>query len=209
MIEYVVTALVASVTGNTGEIVYQSIKRLLRDKLEQDEIAFLDEDSPNEVTQSELENLQKVLHSVEVREGVETSARSSSDAITIAIKSASALRDERKKQASWSFVAALSLCIIGVVVIFTGVILLIFQQNYASGGIATAAGIVSEVLAAGMFKLYNNTNDRLDKVIADVHTLEKAQIGIETAANIENANLRDKTLSKLAQNLHSHSIEKV
>lgn len=202
-IESVVFSLVTALGGSTASVLFEAIKELIKKKADQDQIDRLKEGDAVLVTSTDAENLRLVLHSLEEQRGVQEAVDSTSSAIAVALKTTQSLREDRRKQATWSFAAALALSIIGVLVIFVGVGLLISGGNVVGGAITTGAGIVSEVFSALLFKLHKDTNDRFDAVLRDAQILESTQIGIETAAKIENRELRDRTLSELATRINS------
>jgi len=80
-------------------------------------------------------------------------------------------RMERLRQARTTFNAAIILVSVGTVVILGGVVLL-YCQRLGAGALTSAAGIVSNIMSALLFKLNKDANDRLDKATASMATLK-------------------------------------
>ena len=123
------------------------------------------------------------------------------NALTTARDSTIRYREERQRQASVAFNMALVMSIVGVLIIFAGVILLFAQQKVTSGAITAGIGGVSEIVSLLLFKLSNDAKGRYDKVARDLDRIILADEAAEIARQIENPAERDETLRKLAESL--------
>ena len=109
-------------------------------------------------------------------------------------------RKERERQAKNSFNVALSLIIVGVLVVFGGVFLL-FRKNIVEGVLSSVVGSISSIIGGTIIKLYKDTNDRMDKLNADLFTLNSAKVQYAMILKINNEKKRDVELSKLIQSI--------
>lgn len=74
-----------------------------------------------------------------------------------------ALRQERLRQASWSFNAALVFVIVGTLIVLVGTVLL-YRGQTTQGIVSAAAGAVSNIVSVLVFRLNRDANDRLDRI---------------------------------------------
>lgn len=203
-LESVTVALLSTLGGTTANVLYEAARKYLSEKVSDDDIKLLEEEDEARITSTESTNLEKVFQSFELTSGVHEATKGASSAISAALSTVQALREDRRKQAKWSFAAFLASGIVGTIIIFTGVALLVSGDDALVGGVTAGAGIVSEIVAGIFYKLYRDANDRFDVMMRDAQILESTQIGIETAAKIENNELRDQTLSELAKRVNTH-----
>jgi hypothetical protein len=70
------------------------------------------------------------------------------DAISSARVAETKIRDERMRQAKITFDAALSLAIVGVLIVFSGVVVLLLRQDVGAGAITIGVGVVTEGVSA-------------------------------------------------------------
>lgn len=110
-------------------------------------------------------------------------------------------RKERQRQASAAFNMALVSAIIGVLIIFAGVILLFTEQNVTSGAITAGIGAVSEIVGLLLFKLSYDANGRFDEVGRDLGRMSRAKEAAEIAMQIGDSLKRDEVLKRVAESL--------
>jgi hypothetical protein len=125
------------------------------------------------------------------------------EAIQTAHDAANGIRTERMRQAKFTFNAALSLAIIGVLIIFAGVSLLLFRDAVAAGSITAGIGAVTEVVSAILFRLNHETNNRLDEIGRDLSAIEAARIAMTLIDNITDPSKKDDAIRELAKDLRS------
>lgn len=121
--------------------------------------------------------------------------------VSAAQSSAETVRDERLRQARLTFNAATSLSVIGVLVIFVGVGFLLFGSDVTVGGIITAGGAVSEVIALTLFRLNSDANNRLDDVRKDLNAIETARLSLTIVDHIEDVSKKDDAIKEIARAL--------
>lgn len=80
-------------------------------------------------------------------------------------------RRERLRQARITFNTAVSLVLLGTLIILAGVVLL-FVERTTAGVLSAAVGAVSNITSALLFKLNRDANDRLDKITVELGRLE-------------------------------------
>jgi len=110
------------------------------------------------------------------------------------------LKRERERQAKNSFNVALSLIVVGVLVVFGGVFLL-FRKNILEGVLSSVVGSISSIIGGTIIKLYKDTNDRMDKLNADLFTLNSVKVQYAMILKINNEKKRDVELSRLIQSI--------
>jgi Zn-dependent membrane protease YugP len=81
------------------------------------------------------------------------------------------LRQERLRQASTSFNAALIILTVGTLIVLAGAILL-FTQRVKTGTLTAAAGVIANITSGLVFRFSHNANDRLDKLARGIGKLE-------------------------------------
>ncbi len=103
-----------------------------------------------------------------------SNAHGQDSSTTIAIDLNRVLR-ERLRQAHVSFNAALALSTAGVVIVLVGVVN-IYVGNIPEGAVTTAAGAISGLISAPLFKIHKDANDRLDEITKLTGELERQSI---------------------------------
>ena len=139
----------------------------------------------------------------EKRHGADEDHALTIEALAAAHNTGNGIRAERIRQAKITFNAALSLAVIGVVIIFGGVGLLWFRGTVNSGGIAAAIGAVTEVISALLFKLNHEANSRLDEIGKDLSSIEAGQIAMTLIDKIEDPAKRDDAIREAARGLRA------
>jgi len=109
-------------------------------------------------------------------------------------------RKERERQAKNSFNVALSLVIVGVLVVFGGVLLL-FKKNIVEGVLSSTVGSISSIIGSTIIKLYKETNDRMDKLNANLSTLNYAKVQYALILKIKDEKKRDIELGLLVKSI--------
>ena len=110
------------------------------------------------------------------------------------------IRSERLRQARTVFNIALSLIVVGVLIIFAGVVLMYFQKTTA-GIISSAVGVVTEIISAVLFKFNKEANDRLDALAPDLTVLERARHGMKFIEEIKDPDARNKAIKSLLDDI--------
>jgi len=188
-----ITSLLASALGSGA--VAESLVRLFREKYQaktEDE----PEDSGNQVSESGKKYL-----SSEQEASIATDA--AIEALDETYQSTSGILSERMRQAKLAFNAALSLMVVGVLIIFIGIVLLWLKEGFVSGSITIAVGSISEIISLLVFKLNKETNNRLDELRKDLSVIETARVGLSIAKQIENQEKRDHAISQLSLRLQN------
>ena len=109
-------------------------------------------------------------------------------------------RRERERQAKNSFNVALSLVIIGVLIVFGG-IFLFFKKNIVEGLLSSTVGSISSIIGGTIIKLYKDTNDRMDKLNANLSTLNYVKVQYALILKINDEKKRDVELSMLIKSI--------
>ncbi len=195
--------IVISVLASTAVSgVTQQLWEVMRGRLE--ERGF--QEIPKDVTTDEnREQAEAALESQGASFSPDESHKLTIEALLGAHGAANAIRAERMRQAKWTFNSALTLAIVGVLIIFAGVVLILFKEAPAAGAITACVGAVSEVLSAVLFKLNNQTNNRLDEVGRDLSAIEAARIAMTLIEKIEDPQKRDDAIKEAAKDLRIRS----
>ncbi|MEJ1377948.1 MAG: hypothetical protein RPU32_08235 [Candidatus Sedimenticola sp. (ex Thyasira tokunagai)] len=130
------------------------------------------------------------------------------DAAINALKSThnsiASIRDERMRQAKLAFNAALTLMIIGVVIIFIGIGILMTGGTIESGAITIVSGTISEALSALVFKFNKEANNRLDEIRKELARIEMAKVGLSLAKEIADLDKRDSAIAELTKTVQNY-----
>jgi len=188
----IIVSILASILGSTSvsRSLVEAFRKLFEERKAKDkELASLQaERSPEEVAK---------IQAKEADIATET-------AITVlnsTYDATSQIRDERMRQARYAFNAALTLVVVGVLIIFTGVAMLWFGNSVEPGAITVGVGAITEVVSAILFKLNKEVNVRLDEVRKELSAIETARIGLGLAKEIDNLEKRDDAIANLAERL--------
>lgn len=190
----IVTSLLGSALGSSS--IAEKLVQLINQKFDKksSERVIISQTGSNNIEQQG--NLTK-------EQKAEIATDATLEALNETYQSTSDIVAERMRQAKLSFNAALSLMIIGVLIIFVGVGLLWAKDNFESGLITIAVGAVSEVFSLLVFKLNKETNNRLDELRQDLSVIEVARVGLSIARQIENPDKRDHAISELSLSLQN------
>lgn len=188
-----ITSLLASALGSTA--IADSLVKLFKEKF--DDKTTKDTD----LSVSQVSDRQK-LYLIGDQES-EIATEAAIEALDETYQSTSGILSERMRQAKLAFNAALSLMVVGVVIVFVGVGLLWVKDSFESGLITVAVGAISEVVSLLVFKFNNETNNRLDIVRKDLSKIETARVGLSIAKQIEDQEKRDHAISQLSLRLQN------
>lgn len=125
------------------------------------------------------------------------------EAIQAAHDAATNMRNERMRQARITFNAALSLAVLGVLIIFAGVALLLIRDAITAGALSTGVGAITEVFSAILFRLNHETNNRLDEIGRDLSAVEVARIAMSLIDQIGDPHKRDDAIIELTKDLRT------
>ena len=110
------------------------------------------------------------------------------------------IRDERLRQAKLTFNAALGLAIFGVVAVLAGAFFFA-TGKVTSGALTVGAGAVSEAISVLVFRLYKETNNRLDRVGEDLNLLDKSRVAMRIIQQIDDPAQRDRATIEFVNNI--------
>ena len=69
------------------------------------------------------------------------------------------------------------------------------------GVLSSVVGSISSIIGGTIIKLYKDTNDRMDKLNADLFTLNSVKVQYAMILKINNEKKRDVELSRLIQSI--------
>ena len=188
-IETVVLGTLSAVSGNAAKVLYDAITAYLRSRLGKTvEVA----------PANDLVALSEQIRAAEQKTSPADQISLSDQMLTQAYHSARQTRDERLRQASLTFNAALILAIMGTLFVLAGLAIIFLTPNKTAGGIGALAGVVSNVISAISFRLNRETNDRLDQANVQVATIEASQVAVQVAMRMESGISRDETFREIA-----------
>ena len=188
-----ITSLLASALGSTA--IADSLVKLFKEKF--DDKTTKDSD----LSVSQVSDRQKLYLTGDQESEIATEA--AIEALDETYQSTSGILSERMRQAKLAFNAALSLMVVGVVIVFVGVGLLWVKDSFESGLITVAVGAISEVVSLLVFKFNNETNNRLDILRKDLSKIETARVGLSIAKQIEDQEKQDHAISQLSLRLQN------
>ncbi len=126
------------------------------------------------------------------------------EALDVTYDSTLAIRDERMRQARLAFNAALSLMVIGVVIIFSGVALLWIKPELDQGAITIAVGAITEIISVIVFAFNRDANNRLEEVRKELSAIETARVGLSMAKQISDLEKRDDAIADLTKKVQNN-----
>ncbi|WP_019601653.1 TRADD-N-associated membrane domain-containing protein [Teredinibacter turnerae] len=188
-----ITSLLASALGSTA--IAESLIKLFREKF--DNKTTKDSSS----SESQVSDRQKLYLTGDQESEIATEA--AIEALDETYQTTSGIVSERMRQAKLAFNAALSLMIVGVLIVFAGIGLLWVKESFESGLITVAVGAISEVISLLVFKFNSETNNRLDVLRKDLSIIETARVGLTIAKQIEDQEKRDHAISQLSLRLQN------
>ena len=188
-----ITSLLASALGSTA--IAESLVQLFKEKLDKKTTDDGNADG------SGVSDTKKLYLTGEQEASIATDA--AIEALDETYQSTSGIVSERMRQAKLAFNAALSLMVIGVLIVFFGIALLWIKDSFESGLITVAVGAVSEIISLLVFKFNKETNNRLDELRKDLSVIETARVGLSIAKQIEDQEKRDHAISELSLRLQN------
>ncbi|WP_045827116.1 TRADD-N-associated membrane domain-containing protein [Teredinibacter turnerae] len=188
-----ITSLLASVLGSTA--LAESLVKLFKEKF--------DNKTTKDTASAELQvsDRQKLYLTGDQESEIATEA--AIEALDETYQSTAGIVSERMRQAKLAFNVAISLMVVGVVIVFAGIGLLWAKESFESGLITVAVGAVSEIISLLVFKFNSETNNRLDVLRKDLSIIETARVGLSIAKQIENQEKRDHAISQLSLRLQN------
>jgi hypothetical protein len=188
-----ITSLLASVLGSTA--LAESLVNLFKEKF--------DNKTTKDTASDELQvsDRQKLYLTGDQESEIATEA--AIEALDETYQSTAGIVAERMRQAKLAFNVAISLMVVGVVIVFAGIGLLWVKESFESGLITVAVGAVSEIISLLVFKFNSETNNRLDVLRKDLSIIETARVGLSIAKQIENQEKRDHAISQLSLRLQN------
>ena len=188
-----ITSLLASVLGSTA--LAESLVKLFKEKF--------DNKTTKDTASDELQvsDRQKLYLTGDQESEIATEA--AIEALDETYQSTAGIVSERMRQAKLAFNVAISLMVVGVVIVFAGIGLLWVKESFESGLITVAVGAVSEIISLLVFKFNSETNNRLDVLRKDLSIIETARVGLSIAKQIENQEKRDHAISQLSLRLQN------
>jgi len=111
---------------------------------------------------------------------------------------------ERLYQARATFAVALAALLLGILLIFVGVILA-FTINLSIGVITTTSSVIVEIVSALAFKFNGDTNSRLDSLYRDLYVVKQTSLSIEYIEQLQEIYLRIDGVADLVKRLHASS----
>jgi Cyanobacterial TRADD-N associated 2-Transmembrane domain len=184
----VITSLLASVLGSRS--LADALIKLFKEKYDD---KTTDQSVSDEATVSE----RRCLYLTGDKEA-EMATDAAIEALDETYQTTNNIAAERMRQAKLAFNTALSLMIVGVIIIFAGVALLWLKDSFESGLITVAVGAISEILSVIVFGFNKETNNRLDELRKDLSAIDTARVGLSIAKQIEDQEKRDDAISELS-----------
>lgn len=103
------------------------------------------------------------------------------------------------RKAKITHILALGLIVTGVLILFTGIVLLYFGK--ISGGLTTAVGGISMITSAVLLKLHKNSEERSDQIRKHLDKFEIARMELKTIETIPDVYRREKAVQDLVSRL--------
>jgi len=193
--------LSAVLSSSAVPAVMGGVLKVLRSGLPKEAAARLPERA---VAGEALERAQAILAETAARVPPDQAHSLTLEALAAAHNDAQGVRTERMRQARLTFNAAITLAIIGVLIIFSGVGLLLLRDVVAAGSLTAGVGAVTEVVSAVLFRLNHEANKSLDQVGKDLSAIEAAQIAMTLIEKIKDPKTRDEAIREAAKDLRAH-----
>jgi pentatricopeptide repeat protein len=193
----VVTTLLGSLAASG---LFEKAIQVFRERLREKGVEKLPETT---VPVDAPKQLEVLFEGVENRRGPAAVRDLTLDAILAAHEAATELRAERMRQARVTFNAAISLAVLGVLIIFGGIALLLLRDAITAGALTASVGAVVEVVSAILFRLNHETNNRLDELGRDLSAIEAARIAMTLIEQISDLAKRDDAIRELVKDLRA------
>lgn len=151
---------------------------------------------------NKIEEVNKLVGNLQSTLPSELSEKIEADFTDVAYENLKDIQEERLRQARTSFNAALILMVIGILIIFAGIIL-VFLEKTSSGIITLIVGAVTNAISALTFRFNKEANDRLDQVNHDLKIIEKTRWASKMIDDIDDPKMKNKAKAKLAETIKS------
>jgi ABC-type multidrug transport system fused ATPase/permease subunit len=112
-----------------------------------------------------------------------------------------ARRQEYLSEARISFIVALSALILGILLVFSGVIL-IFTVGLQAGAVTSSSSIVTGIVCALAFQFNQQAHDRLDGLAKEMNALDNVYIAISLASEISDQIKRDSAIEEVIRKIY-------
>jgi hypothetical protein len=112
------------------------------------------------------------------------------------------LYQERLNQARITFAVALTALVLGILLVFIGIILT-FTNSLPIGIITTISSVAVEIVSALAFKFNGDTNNRLDRLNKELNIIEQTSLSMEYINQITEPKVRNKAIADLIKRLHA------
>jgi len=123
------------------------------------------------------------------------------DAIDASQIEAKRIRELRMTQAKRTFNVALSLVVLGILLIFAGVALLLFRDAITAAALSASVGAVTEVVSVVLFRFNSDAQGRLEEVETDLSYLYAARVSLSATQLIEDPATRDEAVREALRGL--------
>lgn len=124
------------------------------------------------------------------------------------VETRKALASQRKESLSAahrSFMVALAALIIGILLVFAGVVLG-FTVDLKVGIVIAACSIVSGIVCGLAFKFNQQAHDRLDEIAKGMNRLDSAYVASNLASHIAEQDKRDKAIEELVKRMWLYNV---
>lgn len=117
-------------------------------------------------------------------------------------------RQERLHQARTIFTITLIALVVGIVLVFAGVIG-IYVVNLTVGTITAASGIIVDILSTVVLSLNRETNNRLDTIAEELSVLDRTAMAMHYIGYISDTRKRDQAMTDLIRYLYALPTDRV
>ncbi len=112
------------------------------------------------------------------------------------------LRRERLNQVRVTFAIAIGTLILGILLVFTGVVLA-FIVNLSLSIVTTISSVITGIISGLAFKFHTDANSDLNKIIKQLIIVEQISLATELIEKISDKKLQNDALTDLIKYVHS------
>jgi len=153
---------------------------------------------------SKIEEVKLLVRDLQSKLPTDISEKIETDFTDVAYENLKDIQRERIRQAKMAFNVALGLMVIGILIIFTGIILL-FLEKTSAGIVTSIVGTVTNVISFLTFRFSKEANDRLDQINQDLKIIEKTRWASKMIEEIDDPTIKNKAKAKLADAIKSEN----
>jgi hypothetical protein len=188
-------SVLTSVLAQSVPLIKDAIADSLRLKKNEIEVAVEADQLQNVVREKIIEQAQegRIAQSVDVKADTLMS-----DWIVQTRNSLAAQRQESLSEVKITFIVTLSALIIGILLVFTGLIL-VFTTGLKIGIVTTSSSIVTGIVGGLAFKFNQQAHERLEKIDKEKEYLDFAYAATIIADKIADQDKRDSTIEELVR----------